>query len=104
MKLGHPMVLLSRIGPFSTLDSGLRDETSVVRYVMKMCLPFSTLDSGLRDETSPRRAAVHGQCLSVPSTRVYAMKRTNPFLQCRAIALSVPSTRVYAMKHNACFA
>ena len=36
---------------FSTLDSGLRDETVWTPRTVKLDPPFSTLDSGLRDET-----------------------------------------------------
>ncbi len=41
-----------RVWYFSTLDSGLRDETR--RYAAETAFPqnFSTLDSGLRDETN----------------------------------------------------
>ncbi len=61
---------------------------------------FSTLDSGLRDETDPPQTAPHRYLLiSVPSTRVYAMKRRSLSFFTRALtAISVPSTRVYAMK------
>ena len=97
----HRFPCRSRRAPraFSTLDSGLRDETCHVFHRVARILPlsvpstrvyamkqddglarrntsstFSTLDSGLRDETRlpyELRRQLH---LSVPSTRVYAMK------------------------------
>ncbi len=88
-------------GHFSTLDSGLRDETWDHIVALETAIAnFSTLDSGLRDETGPCGEAIYlAGFISVPSTRVYAMKRTcitSTSLPTRAI--SVPSTRVYAMK------
>ena len=44
---------------FSTLDSGLRDETAAADYRGKQYKPFSTLDSGLRDETVSFGAPVY---------------------------------------------
>ncbi len=41
---------------FSTLDSGLRDETNVTSGGAERSVNFSTLDSGLRDETQDRGA------------------------------------------------
>ena len=43
---------------FSTLDSGLRDETHPSAELHRLLVAFSTLDSGLRDETRRRS---HGQ-------------------------------------------
>ena len=37
---------------FSTLNSGLRDETCRTVHVVASGPPFSTLNSGLRDETT----------------------------------------------------
>ena len=52
MKRGNYSCNLSGKGYFSTLDSGLRDETVAVNDVYALTsLHFSTLDSGLRDET-----------------------------------------------------
>ena len=60
---------------------------------------FSTLDSGLRDETHPPpRPRCHKIHISVPSTRVYAMKRSVGMEPGTKARISVPSTRVYAMK------
>ena len=63
---------------FSTLNSGLRDETKVVLVAIPDIISFSTLNSGLRDET--RRPGCSSEAttpLSVPSTRAYAMKRAD---------------------------
>ena len=66
--------------------------------------PFSTLNSGLRDETTVLPCPAHpSTALSVPSTRAYAMKllhafTVHPFVE--HLDLSVPSTRAYAMKHD----
>ena len=52
MKPGGRGGSVSRDASFSTLNSGLRDET--IRVLTMLCLtrsPFSTLNSGLRDET-----------------------------------------------------
>ena len=63
------------VAAFSTLDSGLRDETGVTCTTEVYITAFSTLDSGLRDETiGGRMRGAKAPCLSVPSTRVYAMK------------------------------
>ena len=74
---------------FSTLNSGLRDETDRLSVAVDQDDPFSTLNSGLRDETSFKASLDNiFQSLSVPSTRAYAMKlrtrgelaaRTDPF-------------------------
>ncbi len=71
--LGQIVVLILH---FSTLDSGLRDETHSSGQDISFCTShFSTLDSGLRDETSKLRViGVNTAAISVPSTRVYAMK------------------------------
>ena len=60
---------------------------------------FSTLDSGLRDETK-RKSGRQGwnKTISVPSTRVYAMKLRGQAEERPLLEISVPSTRVYAMK------
>ena len=61
---------------FSTLDSGLRDETDYGVSALHDHPHFSTLDSGLRDETTRYPATAWGETeISVPSTRVYAMKQ-----------------------------
>ena len=51
MKLGSLTATAARRCPFSTLNSGLRDETAWACSWLGMGLPFSTLNSGLRDET-----------------------------------------------------
>ena len=62
---------------FSTLNSGLRDETGERGGGPVAGRPFSTLNSGLRDETYLHRVFREViNCLSVPSTRAYAMKPT----------------------------
>ncbi len=76
MKLGERASMFLTSMNFSTLDSGLRDETSArARSRCGVARDFSTLDSGLRDETRrmPTRETFH-LSISVPSTRVYAMK------------------------------
>ena len=61
---------------FSTLDSGLRDETKVRVAIRELTRNFSTLDSGLRDETEHAGGVpLAVREISVPSTRVYAMKQ-----------------------------
>ncbi len=65
---------------FSTLNSGLRDETDGVPESPDEIVHFSTLDSGLRDETPcPTRLRRRASAISVPSTRVYAMKPRDRF-------------------------
>ena len=60
---------------FSTLNSGLRDETGGVAGAEFGPQTFSTLNSGLRDETFVFYDSAHDNLkLSVPSTRAYAMK------------------------------
>ena len=84
---------------FSTLNSGLRDETYGESEDGKWLLAFSTLNSGLRDETAPFPGAFsHSIQLSVPSTRAYAMKHIQTAGAPPHGLLSVPSTRAYAMK------
>ena len=51
MKQACVSVCATNLRPFSTLDSGLRDETRQREEALMRSLPFSTLDSGLRDET-----------------------------------------------------
>ena len=47
---------------FSTLNSGLRDETLTRKRGRTNQKTFSTLNSGLRDETPPGDAVVGGLC------------------------------------------
>ena len=59
MKLKAALDEVIKTPNFSTLDSGLRDETDHGARSVLHVLHFSTLDSGLRDETG--RA-----CVDVP--------------------------------------
>ncbi len=100
MKPQRKMNVLERRRNFSTLDSGLRDETSPNGSSSLRNSHFSTLDSGLRDETSGSDPArPRSFFISVPSTRVYAMKPSWNSCRRNSLPISVPSTRVYAMKH-----
>ena len=85
---------------FSTLDSGLRDETRTRGEYRMSPSPFSTLDSGLRDETclrSSRSCAVLSSFSTLDSgLRDETFRWLFPLPPC--VVLSVPSTRVYAMK------
>ena len=51
--------LLNSYSAFSTLNSGLRDETSCHRHRATTTESFSTLNSGLRDETPADLLASH---------------------------------------------
>ncbi len=75
MKLNYTVEIMHITQDFSTLDSGLRDETIDQLRRATLRFHFSTLDSGLRDETREAGPG-HGEAevISVPSTRVYAMK------------------------------
>ena len=88
---------------FSTLNSGLRDETVIEGAHVFDPITFSTLNSGLRDETERllKEAVRLVRALSVPSTRAYAMKPLNSPTVRPCLCLSVPSTRAYAMKPRA---
>ncbi len=57
MKLLSMRCARLRFFAFSTLDSGLRDETSGRAWHILPAPSFSTLDSGLRDETRGYREA-----------------------------------------------
>ena len=52
MKPHLPGVAETHPGAFSTLNSGLRDETLPVSGRLVDAITFSTLNSGLRDETN----------------------------------------------------
>ena len=72
---------------------------SIIAYLQEQRYAFSTLNSGLRDETPlfpDFASSIKG--LSVPSTRAYAMKLRDEFGSESRHLLSVPSTRAYAMK------
>ncbi len=54
MKLGFYLVDLTFYLSFSTLESGLSDETMSPEITLKRLATFSTLESGLSDETWSR--------------------------------------------------